>query len=287
MDRLGEAIPMSTIPTISLRDGSSLPAFGLGTWQMGERHSSFNAEVAALQSGLDLGISLIDTAEMYGNGGAERVVAEAVRGRRDSVYLVSKVLPSNAGRQQVVRACENSLKRLKTDYIDLYLLHWRGSTPLEETVRAFEDLKSASKIRRWGVSNFDVEDMEELEGLTSACATNQVLYNLSRRGIEFDLLAYCQRRAIAVMAYSPVEQGQLLRDSTLASIAESRGIAPAQIALAWLLTRPNVAVIPKTSRPERVKGNLEAIGITLSETELSMLDQAFPRPERKNPLEML
>ncbi len=198
---------MAAIPVTPLPDGTTIPVFGMGTWHMGENRNRFDAEVAALRRGLELGITLIDTAEMYGSGGAEEVVGAAIAGRRDATYLVSKVLPSNASHQRTVRACEESLERLGTDRLDLYLLHWRGGTPLEETVRAFEDLKAAGKILRWGVSNFDPDDMAELMAISPDCAVNQVLYNLTRRGIEFDLLPWQQQRSIPVMAYSPIEQG--------------------------------------------------------------------------------
>lgn len=278
---------MTTIPTTPLPDGSTMPVFGMGTWHMGERSSRFDAEVAALRRGLELGISLIDTAEMYGYGGAERVVAEAIAGRRDAVYLVSKVLPSNASRRGTVRACEESLARLGTDRLDLYLLHWRGGTPLAETVRAFEDLQAAGKIRRWGVSNFDVDDLEELETISRNCAANQVLYNLSRRGIEHDLLDFQQARSMPVMAYSPIEQGELVGHDVLEQIAAAHGATSAQVALAWVLGRPGVVAIPKTSNPDRMAENLGAVELRFTETDLAALDRAFPPPRRKQPLEMI
>jgi len=278
---------MTTIPTTPLPDSSAIPVFGMGTWHMGESRGRFDAEVAALRHGLDLGISLIDTAEMYGSGGAEQVVAEAIAGRRDAAYLVSKVLPSNASRQRTLRACEDSLKRLGTDRLDLYLLHWRGGTPLEETVRAFEELKAAGKILRWGVSNFDVDDMEELAAISPDCAVNQVLYNVTRRGIEHDLLPWQQQRSIPVMAYSPIEQGRLADDDTLADIALAHGATPAQVALAWVMDKPGVIAIPKTSDPKRMEQNLAALDLRLTEADHAALDRAFPSPRSKQPLEMI
>ncbi len=278
---------MATIPTTALPDGSSMPAFGLGTWRMGEDRREFEAEVGALRAGVDLGISLIDTAEMYGSGGAERVVAEAISGRRENVYLVSKVLPSNASYERTIGACEASLQRLGTDHLDLYLLHWRGGVPLEETVRAFEHLKAAGKIARWGVSNFDVDDMVELEAVSRDCAANQVLYNLTSRGIEYDLLAHSRMHSMPIMAYSPIAQGRLAHHKAVEEVAESHGATTAQIALAWVLDKPGVVAIPKTSRPERIAENLRSVDIVLSDTDRAMLDKAFPPPRSKLPLEMI
>lgn len=278
---------MTAIPTTPLPDGSVIPVYGMGTWHMGESRGRFEDEVAALRRGLELGISLIDTAEMYGSGGAEEVVAEAISGRRDATYLVSKVLPSNASRQGTIRACEESLARLRTDRLDLYLLHWRGGTPLAETVRAFEDLKSAGKILRWGVSNFDRDDMEELAAISADCAVNQVLYNLTRRGIEYDLLPYQQQRSIPVMAYSPIEQGQLSDEGTLEEIAEAHGATATQVALAWVMDKPGVMAIPKTSSPTRMEENLRALELRLTDADHAALDQAFPPPRRRQPLEMI
>ena len=278
---------MRDIPTTSLRDGTPIPVLGLGTWKMGEAHANAATEIAALQAGLDQGVTLFDTAEMYASGGAERVLGEAIAGRRDETFLVSKVLPSNAGRARAIAACEASLKRLGTDRLDLYLLHWRGSVPLTETVRAFEDLVAAGKILRWGVSNFDPADLAELDAISRNCAANQVLYNLTRRGIEFDLLPQAQRRSMPVMAYSPIDQGALLDEPVLLDIARNHEATPAQIALAWVLRRPGVVAIPKTSRAERVAENLAALDIDLTETDLAKLDKAFPPPRRKAPLEMI
>ena len=278
---------MRDIPTTSLRDGTPIPVLGLGTWKMGEAHANAATEIAALQAGLDQGVTLFDTAEMYASGGAERVLGEAIAGRRDETFLVSKVLPSNAGRARAIAACEASLKRLGTDRLDLYLLHWRGSVPLAETVRAFEDLVAAGKILRWGVSNFDPADLAELDAISRNCAANQVLYNLTRRGIEFDLLPQAQRRSMPVMAYSPIDQGALLDEPVLLDIARNHEATPAQIALAWVLRRPGIVAIPKTSRAERVAENLAALDIDLTETDLAKLDKAFPPPRRKAPLEMI
>jgi diketogulonate reductase-like aldo/keto reductase len=278
---------MTAIATTKLPDGSEMPVFGLGTWKMGENKSLFDAEVAAVRTGLDLGVTLIDTAEMYGNGSAELVVGEAISGRRDATYLVSKVLPFNAAYSKVIRACENSLQRLGTDRLELYLLHWRGQTKLEETVHAFEELKQAGKILNWGVSNFDVDDMRELEAISSECATNQVLYNLTRRGIEHDLLDYAASRSMPIMAYSPIEQGRLAKAAVLAEIAKAHDATPAQIALAWVLNRKGIVAIPKTSRPERIAENLKSLEIKLTQDDLITLDKAFPRPASKIPLEMI
>jgi len=277
--------------TVRLPDGTEVPALGQGTWHMGERRLDRRAEVDALRLGLDLGMTLIDTAEMYGEGGAEEVVGEAIAGRpRESVFLVSKVYPHNATRRAMPAACERSLRRLRVDTIDLYLLHWRGSAPLAETVEAFEALRSQGKIRRWGVSNLDVSDLEELgEEALARCATDQVLYNLSARGIEFDLLPFCRERGMPVMAYTPLGQaGEMLRDPTLAAIAARHGATPAQIALAWTLRDPGgVIAIPKASSPEHVRENAAAAAIALTPEDLAKLDAAFPPPRRKRPLEIL
>lgn len=277
------------IRSLTLPGGDSVPILGQGTWGMGERRQNSRDEVAALQLGIDLGMTLIDTAEMYGEGGAETVVGTAIAGRRDKVFLVSKVYPHNATRQGTVAACERSLKRLETDRIDLYLLHWRGGTPLAETLEAFEALRREGKIRHWGVSNFDTDDMQELAALPGgeAVAANQVLYNLSRRGIEYDLLPWCRDQRVPVMAYSPIEQGRILRNSTLASVATRRGITPAQIALAWLLRQEGLIVIPKASSLSHVRENREAAVVSLDEQDLTMLEAVFPAPTRRRPLEML
>jgi diketogulonate reductase-like aldo/keto reductase len=277
------------LKTFRLPSGQSIPVLGLGTWQMGENPRQRQTEVAALRHGLELGIPLIDTAEMYGEGGAEEVIAEVIANRRNQVFLVSKVYPHNATRQGAIAACERSLRRLKTDYLDLYLLHWRGSVPLTETLAAFQQLQQAGKIRDYGVSNFDVADMEAAAQLAGgeAIATNQVLYNLMRRGIEWDLLPWCRQRNMPIMAYSPVEQGRLLRQPKLQSIAQQRGVTPAQIAIAWLLHQDNVIVIPKSSRIEHVDQNRAALDLKLTPAELDALDAAFPPPSQPTALEML
>jgi diketogulonate reductase-like aldo/keto reductase len=266
--------------------GEAVPVIGQGTWRMGEEASLHKKEVAALRLGIELGMTLIDTAEMYAEGGAEEVVGEAITGLRDQVFLVSKVYPHNASRKGIALACERSLRRLDTDYIDLYLLHWRGQYPLEETVEAFERLREEGKIGRWGVSNFDVADLEELA--SPACAANQVLYNLQERGIEFDLLPWCQQQRMPVMAYCPVGQGgQLLKDHTLGQIAERHGATPAQIALAWLLRQDNVIAIPKAVQSEHVRLNAEAANLKLAPQDLAALDLIFPQPEGKQRLAMV
>jgi len=277
------------VKTFQLPSGQKLPAFGMGTWRMGENAQRRQQEIAALRRGMELGVTLIDTAEMYGEGGAEEVVAEAVGDRRSQVFLVSKVYPHNASKQGAIAACERSLKRLKTDILDLYLLHWRGSVPLAETLDAFETLKQAGKIQDYGVSNFDADDMKEAIALSGgeAIATNQVLYNLTRRGIELNLLPWCEKQAIPIMAYSPIEQGRLLKDQTLEKIATAHEMSAAQVAIAWLLHQDNVVVIPKASRIEHVEQNYAAINLKLSVEELEMLDRAFPQPARPIPLEML
>lgn len=274
---------------VRLPDGTEVPALGQGTWHMGERGARRGAEAAALRLGLDLGMSLIDTAEMYAEGGAEEVVAEAIAGRRDEVFLVSKVYPHNAGGAKLQAACERSLRRLRVEAIDLYLLHWRGSVPLAETVAGMERLVAAGKIRRWGVSNLDVDDLEELGPGLAACATDQVLYNLEARGIEHDLLPFCRGRGMPVMAYSPVGQGgEMLRHKALAQVAARHGATPAQVAIAWTLRAPGgVITIPKAADPEHVRQNARAGDIALTPEDLAALDAAFPPPRRKRPLAML
>jgi diketogulonate reductase-like aldo/keto reductase len=271
----------SAIRTIRLPAGDDVPVLGQGTWGMGEKPVRRADEVAALRLGLDLGMSLIDTAEMYGDGGAEEVVGEAFAGRRDEVFIVSKVLPTHASRLGVVTACERSLRRLRTDRIDLYLL--------AETVAGFEALKAAGKIRHWGVSNFDTADMIELAGVSDGrnVQTDQVLYNLRRRGIEYDLLPWCRERAIPVMAYSPVEQGVLAGDGRLAKIADRHGASRSQIALAWILRLDGVIAIPKASSPDHVRNNRAAHDLRLIPADLQELDRLFPPPASKQPLAMI
>ncbi|WP_242334643.1 MULTISPECIES: aldo/keto reductase [unclassified Anaeromyxobacter] len=284
------ASSVSGVRTIALPLGERIPALGLGTWFMAEDPSLRATERAALELGLDLGLTLIDTAELYADGRAEELVGEVIAGRRDEVFLVSKVLPTNASRAGTIAACERSLRRLGTDRIDLYLLHWRGAFPLEETVLAFQELVEAGKIRHWGVSNLDVPDLEELSGVPggSQVQADQVLYNLSRRGIELGLLPWCRARGIPVMAYSPYEQGRLLRDdAALANVAERHGATPAQIALAWILRLDGVNAIPKAGTPAHVEENRAALDLRLTREDLAELDGAFPPPEEERPLEVL
>jgi len=272
-----------------LPSGEAVAALGQGTWHMGDLPARRAAELAALRAGMDLGMTVIDTAEMYGDGAAESLVGEAIQGRRDQLFIVSKVLPHHASRRGTVAACEASLKRLATDRIDLYLLHWRGGVPLEATLAGFDDLQRAGKIRQWGVSNFDVDDMRELNAIAggSAVAVNQVLYNLTRRGIEFDLLPQCGASGVPVMAYSPIEQGRLLRDPTLAGIASRHQATPAAVALAWVLRQPGMIAIPKASTVTHVEQNRAALNIDLNNDDLAALDRAFAPPRSKQPLEMI
>jgi diketogulonate reductase-like aldo/keto reductase len=277
------------IPSVRLPAGDDVPAMGLGTWGMGEDPRRAAQEIAALQLGIDLGMTLLDTAEMYGDGSTEDLVGRALAGRRDKVYLVSKVLPSNATRTGTIAACERSLRRLQSDHIDLYLLHWRGPTPLARTIEAFEQLIAAGKIRRWGVSNFDPDDMAELFGATGgeAVQTNQVLYNPSRRGIEFDLVPACRARKIPIMAYSPVEQGRILKDRTLIDVAKRHQATPAQVALAWAIRDGGVIAIPKAADAAHVHDNRAAVGMQLTAQDLADIDRAFAPPKKARSLEML
>jgi diketogulonate reductase-like aldo/keto reductase len=279
----------SGLPTVTLHSGDKVPQLGQGTWRMGESRRAFDEEVAALRLGLDLGMTLIDTAELYAEGGAEEVVAAAVKGRRDDCFIVSKVKPENSTRAGTISACERSLKRLKTDRIDLYLLHWRGSPRLEEMLAGFEALLAEGAIRYFGVSNFDVDDMEELLSFPGgdACASNQVVYNLRRRGIESGLVPWSREHGIPIMAYSPIEQGRLGRDRTLAAIAARHGVTPSQIALAWVLRQGDMMVIPKASSEAHVRENRAALDIVLTKADLAELDRAFPRPRGTRPLEIL
>jgi diketogulonate reductase-like aldo/keto reductase len=279
---------MATIPNLRMRDGEVVPRLGMGTWHMGERPANRAREAAALRLGLDLGMNLIDTAEMYGEGGAESVVGEAIRDWRQGVFVVSKFYPHHASRRKLIAACDGSLSQLGTDDLDLYLLHWRGTTPLEETVDTLEDLVRAGKIQRWGVSNFDVADMEELVAVPGGdrVAANQVLYNLARRGPEFDLLPWCAKREIPVMAYSPLDEGRLARHPAIISIAARLGAKPGQVALAWLLRNQRVIAIPKASTSEHVRDNRGAADVTLDDEAMRILETTFPPPRRKRPLEM-
>ncbi|MFC3457790.1 MULTISPECIES: aldo/keto reductase [Massilia] len=272
-----------------LPSGEQVPVLGLGTWHMGERPENRQNELDAIRSAVDSGMNVIDTAEMYGDGAAEELIGQALSGRRTDAFIVSKVLPHHATRRGTLNACENSLRRLGTDYVDMYLLHWPGAVPLEETLEAFDALLRAGKIRYWGVSNFDTADMEELLALRGgeAVAANQVLYNLTRRGIEFDLLPWCRQRTLPVMAYSPLEQGRLLGDPELLRLAADYGATPAQIALRWVLRNDATIALPKAGTPGHVGQLGKALDIPLSPQDMAALDRAFPPPERKVPLEVI
>ena len=274
---------------VTLPSGEQVPALGMGTWMIGEDRSARAEEIATLQHGIDLGMTLIDTAEMYGEGDSEKLVGEAIRGRREQVFLVSKVYPHNAGSKAAQVACERSLQRLGVDYLDLYLLHWRGNVPLAETVEAFETLKAQGKIRHWGVSNLDIDDMRELSALPGgrSVAVNQVLYNLTRRGIEWDLLPWCQEHRIPVMAYSPIEQSRLLRHRGFSELAKQYGLSPAQLAIAWLLRQDSLIAIPKASSQKHVEENFSALKHELDPALLAELDRLFSPPSHASPLEML
>jgi len=282
---------MAGIRTIALPDGQTIPVLGIGTWNMGEKRRKRADEIAALQMAADLGMTVVDTAEMYGDGAAEELVAEALGARRTEIFVVSKVMPQHATRRGTISSCEASLRRLKTDRLDLYLLHWRGSVPLDETLEAFHRLERDGKIRYWGVSNLDVADLEELDGrgepASSVCATDQVLYNLKRRGIEYDLLPWCRARGIPVMAYSPLEQGLLAGHKTLEKIARRLTATPAQVALAWVLRQPGVMAIPKAGNVEHMRENRGALELQLASDDVAELDNAFPPPTRKRRLEMI
>ncbi|WP_344706466.1 aldo/keto reductase [Sphingomonas swuensis] len=274
--------------TLSLSGGEAVPMLGQGSWMMGEQASRRADEMAALQAGVDLGMTLIDTAEMYGDGAAEELIGEALGHRRDELFLVSKAYPHNASSDRLARSCEASLRRLGTDRLDLYLLHWRGSVPLAETVEAMQALKAAGKIRHWGVSNLDTDDMEELvDAGGDGCATDQILYNLTRRGAEQELMPWLAENGIPVMAYSPVEQGRLIGHSSLSEIARRIGATPAQVALAWTMRDGRVIAIPKAGSVDHVRDNRAAADLLLSDEDLAALDRAFPRPRVPTPLEML
>ena len=274
---------------VTLPSGESIPSMGLGTWHMGERIGNPKTEVDALVRGLDLGATLIDTAEMYARGGAERVVGSAIKGRRDEVFIVSKILPHNASFDGTIRACENSLQRMEIESIDLYLLHWPGNHPLEYTVSAFEQLKTDGKIRHWGVSNFDTSDMQELYGIPEGknCQINQVLYNLSRRGIEWDLLPWCRSMGLPIMAYSPIEQGRLLENKKLKALASEIGVSAAQLLIAWSIRNNDIITIPKASNLEHVSQNIDAWTIKLESAILDELDKLFEPPVKKKGLDVL
>ena len=274
--------------TVTLPAGEKVAALGQGTWNMGDSPATRADEIAALRRGIDLGLTLLDTAEMYGDGRAEQLIAEAIVGRRDDVFIVSKVLPGNASRRGTVTACERSLKNLHTDRIDLYLLYWNGGVPFAETLEALTTLQRAGKIRQYGVSNLDLAECKDWWAAGGdATATNQLLYNLSRRGIEWDLLPWLHARGVPVMAYSPLEQARLLKNAKFAALAKASGIAPAQLALAWLLARDDMIVIPKASTTARVEENAAARDITLSAAQIAELNKIFPPPKGARPLEML
>ncbi len=277
-----------------LPNGRAVARLGQGTWRIGEQRARRDDEIAALRLGLDLGLALIDTAEMYGDGGSEELIGEAIAGRRDEAYLVSKVLPTNASRRGTIAACERSLQRLGTDYLDLYLLHWRQSEPLAETVDAFESLAKKGSIRAWGVSNFDRSDLEDCVDLPGGdrVAANQVLYGLEHRGIEWEVAPWCGERSITIMAYSPLGSAsgavrRLLGERALTTIAARRAATPAQVALAWTLRNPGLVVIPKAARIEHVRENAAALAVELDDADLRELDAAFPRPRRGTSLETL
>ncbi|QCR36025.1 aldo/keto reductase [Nissabacter sp. SGAir0207] len=276
---------------VTLPDGTRLPAIGQGSWNMGERPEQRPAEVRALQQGLDAGLTLIDTAEMYADGGAEEVVGQAIAGRREEAFIVSKVYPHHAAGHKAVQACENSLRRLKIEQIDLYLLHWRGSARLEETIAAMEKLQQSGKIARWGVSNLDTDEMETLWRLPGGdqCQTNQVLYHAASRGIEFDLLPWCGEHALPVMAYCPLAQAgqRLLEEGTLNRLAAEHGVSSAEVALAWVIRNGQVMAIPKAVQPQHVAQNARALALTLSPEDMLAINQAFPPPERKVPLAVI
>ena len=278
---------MKSIKTLQLSSGRTIPQLGQGTWRMGE-FGQKQAEIDALKLGIELGMTLIDTAEMYGEGGAEKIVAEAISDCRDEIYLVSKFYPYNASYDGVIAACDRSLSRLQTDYLDLYLLHWRGSVPLSETLSGLQHLKQSGKILDYGVSNFDTDDMKEAESLLGGkeIVTNQVLYNLMRRGIEWDLLTWCKERNIPIMAYSPVEQRAFVDDSKLSNIAAKHEATTTQIALSWLLHQDNVISIPKATNPHHVRENRAALNIKLTQEDLQELDRTFKPPSRKTSLAM-
>jgi len=274
---------------VTLPSGDKVPALGQGTWNMGDERETRAEEIAALRLGLDLGLNLIDTAEMYGEGKSEELVGQAIAGRRDDAFLVSKVYPHNASRKGAISACERSLKRLGTDRLDLYLLHWRGSIAFADTLEAFTALQKAGKIRHYGVSNLDIKDMRQLSTVSGASGvqTNQLLYNLTRRGIEFDLLPWMRERGMPVMAYSPIEQARLLSNPKLVAFTRLHGMTPSQAALAWLLSRDDVIAIPKASRREHVQENAVSLSIRLAPEQLSELDKIFPPPKKATALEML
>ena len=276
-------------PSTRLPSGEFVPVLGLGTWHLAEDRHRRKTEIAALQLGIELGMSLIDTAEMYGNGASEQLVGEAIAGRRHEVFLVSKVLPNHASFHDTIAACEGSLRRLRTDHLDLYLLHWRGPVRLEQMVEAFTSLMHAGKIKHWGVSNFDVADMDELTLVSggSAVTTDQVLYNLAHRGIEWDLLPWCRTRHIPIMAYSPIQRGRLLVHPAIRRIAVRHDASPAEIALAWVIRQDGVIAIPQAGTPEHVREDYDALGVQLTKDDLRELNEVFPPPTSKQELDVI
>ncbi len=278
---------MAAIPTAVLPTGEKVAALGLGTWTMGDSARRRKEEIASLRLGFDLGMTLVDTAEMYASGGAEEMVGEAIAGRRDEIFIVTKVMPQNASRRGTINACEKSLKRMKIEAIDLYLLHWPGSVPFSETLEAFVALRKAGKIRHWGVSNFDLREMETVVALRDggAVGSDQVMYNLARRGIEYSLMGWCEQHRVPIMAYSPLDQGKLLRSSAVTRIAAQHSATPAQVALAWVLRQKNMIVIPKAGSEAHVRDNHGALKLHLTPEDFAELDRAFPPPGRKKPLE--
>jgi diketogulonate reductase-like aldo/keto reductase len=284
----GSVPSTAMIPEIQLRSGEAVPVLGQGTWRMAEHPSRRQEEIAALRLGLDLGMTLIDTAELYADGSAEELVAEAIAGRRDEVFLVTKVVPANATRHGTIEACERSLRRLRTDHVDLYLLHWRGRLALEPTIDAFGRLLEAGKIRHWGVSNFDALDLAEVMNIAGgeAVEADQILYNLAHRGAEYELLSWCRERELVVMAYSPTDRGRLLGDVAVKAVAARHDATPAQVALAWVLRQDAVTAIPKAATPAHVRENRAALDLRLTEEDLATLDRAFPPPTRPRPLEL-
>ena len=280
--------------TVTLSNGAVVPAIGQGTWYIGETASKRQREIDAIRAGIDAGMTLVDTAEMYGSGLSEQLVGEAISpADRKNLFIVSKVLPSNAGKKNMERSCDATLARLGTDYLDLYLYHWRGSVPLAETVACLEDLKAKGKIRAWGVSNFDTSDMNELFALPAGkhCAVNQVLYHLGSRGIEFDLLPWMRQHGVALMAYCPLAQAGSLRrglfeNKTVAAVAEKHGCDVTQVLLAWCIRDGGTIAIPRSSQKEHTLLNAGADAVPLDEEDFINLDKAFPPPTRKMPLDV-
>jgi diketogulonate reductase-like aldo/keto reductase len=279
----------TTNRAVSLPNGTTVPALGMGTWYLGEDPDGHDIQLAALRTGIEIGLTLIDTAEMYGDGAAEELVGRAVAGRRDSVLLVSKVLPGHATRRGTAEACRGSLRRLGTDHLDMYLLHWRGAVPLAETVEAFEELVQAGLIGCWGVSNFDAPDLDDLASVPGGrrVQTDQVLYNLARRGPEYDLIPWCREAGMPLMAYSPVDHGRLLQHPAIRDMADAKGVTPAQLAIAWVLRLPDVCAVAKASTRAHVMENRAAMELSFTGAELEQLDRIFPPPFSKAPLEVL